>query len=629
MKSITPQTMDHMHRKLVELAYDGFWLLDKEFMTVYVNPALEKMLGYTTAEMIGRSWYDFGDPACVARAKELEKRRESGIQEPHQFLFVHKEGRTVLTRIATTPLYDDEGNFDGAIGIVSDLKADTELRESEVLFKKLFTEAPLGIALIDSLTGQIYEVNTKFAEIAGRTIKELAHIDLISITHPDDIQKVLDNMALLNAGRIQGFQMEKRYLHHDGAVVWISMTVAPVNFENNAHPRHLSMIQDITRHKRLEKEFKDSEDAYRTVADFTFDWEYWQAPDGTLRYISPSCELHSGYSREEFLHDTGLIERIIHPDDLNEFSKHLRAAPDKTLTPHQHHIDFRITTKSGEKRWIAHICQPAYDSEGNYLGQRASNRDITDRKYAEAIINQLQTELEQRVTERTAQLNLSYKEMESFAYSVSHDLRAPLRSIDGFSLALLEDCGDRLDEGGKDYLRRIRSATQKMAQLIDDILKLSRISRCELTLGTVNLTKIAGQIAEGLQSAEPERQVEFVIAKGLQTCGDPALLRVVLDNLLGNAWKFTGSHAEARIEFGSAKIDGKTVFFIRDDGAGFDTKYADKLFVTFQRLHTEQEFSGTGIGLSLVQHIIHMHGGAVWGEGAVEHGATFWFTISC
>jgi PAS domain S-box-containing protein len=627
MKSSAPQAMDLMYRKLVEQAYDGFWFLDKNFMTVYVNPALEKMLGYTTAEMIGRSWYDFGDPAWIARAKELEKRRESGIQEPHPFLFVHKDGRTVLTRIATTPLFDDEGNFDGTIGIVSDLKADSALRESEVLFKKLFTEAPLGIALIDSLTGQIYEVNTKFAEIAGRTIAELAHIDWTSITHPDDSQKYLDNMALLNAGRIQGFQMEKRYLHPDGSSVWISMTVAPVNVENKAHPRHLCMIQDITKHKRLEKVLQDSEDAYRTVADFTFDWEYWQAPDGTLRYISPSCELHSGYSREEFLHDTGLIERIIHPDDLNEFSKHQRVVPDEALQPHQHQIEFRITTKSGEERWIGHVCQSVYDGESNYLGQRASNRDITDRKHAEAIINQLQTELEQRVTERTAQLKLSYQEMESFAYSVSHDLRAPLRSIDGFSLALLEDYGDSLDEGGKDYLRRIRCATQKMAQLIDDILKLSRITRCELTLETVNLTKMAEIIADELQGAEPERKVEFVIAKGLKTRGDSALLKVVLDNLLGNAWKFTGSHAEARIECGSAKVDGKTAFFIRDDGAGFDVKYADKLFVTFQRLHTEQEFSGTGIGLSLVQQIIHRHGGRVWGEGAVEHGATFWFTI--
>ena len=510
MNSSSPQAMDQMYRKLVEQAYDGFWRLDKEFMTVYVNPALEKMLGYSTAEMVGRSWYDFGDPAWVARAKELERRRESGVQEPHQFLFVHKEGRTVLTRIAVTPLYDGDGNFDGAIGVLSNLAADEALRESEMLYKKLFTEAPLGIALIDSLTGQIYEANTMFAKIAGRTIEELAHSDWMSITHPDDIQKDLDNLALLNAGKIHSFQMKKRYLRPDGSAVWISITVAPVEVVDTAHPRHLCMIEDITERRQAGEEL-----------------------------------------------------------------------------------------------------------EG----------EIVTRKRGEEEIRRLNADLEQRVIERTAQLKASYQEMESFAYSVSHDLRAPLRSIDGFSLALLEDYADKLDEGGRDCLRRVRSATQKMAQLIDDILKLSRITRSELTLETVNLSDLAGIIADELHSAEPERKMEFVITKGLRTLGDSALLKVALANLIGNAWKFTSGHAEARIEFGSSKVDGKTAYFIRDDGAGFDTKYADKLFVTFQRLHTELEFSGTGIGLSLVQHIIHRHGGIVWAEGAVEQGATFWFTL--
>ncbi len=219
------------------------------------------------------------------------------------------------------------------------------------------------------------------------------------------------------------------------------------------------------------------------------------------------------------------------------------------------------------------------------------------------------------------------QEMESFAYSVSHDLRASLRSIDGFSLALLEDYEEKLDEKGKDYLRRVRAATQRMAQLIDDMLKLSRITRSESIFETVELSAIAVSIAEELRSTNRERNVAFVISDGVTTKGDPRLLRMMLGKLLGNAWKFTSGHTQARIEFGLTDVDGKSACFVRDDGAGFDMKYADKLFTTFQRLHTEKEFPGTGVGLALVQHIIHRHGGKVWAKGAVEQGATFYFTL--
>ena len=253
--------------------------------------------------------------------------------------------------------------------------------------------------------------------------------------------------------------------------------------------------------------------------------------------------------------------------------------------------------------------------------------ELNERKQAEEKIHQLNADLELRVTERTAQLRAANQEMESFAYSVSHDLRAPLRSIDGFSLALLEDYGDKLDDEGKDYLRRVRAATQKMAQLIDDILKLSRVTRAELASETVNLSAMAVSIAEELRRDDQQRKVEFVIKDDVITKGDPRLLTLVLENLLGNAWKFTSGHAEARIEFGISDIDGKTAYFVRDDGAGFDMKYVDKLFTTFQRLHSELEFPGTGVGLTLVKHIIHRHGGTIWAEGAVDQGATFWFTV--
>ena len=262
---------------------------------------------------------------------------------------------------------------------------------------------------------------------------------------------------------------------------------------------------------------------------------------------------------------------------------------------------------------------------GNGLAETV--QDISERKRAEEELRTLNEELERRVSERTMQLKEANQEMESFAYSVSHDLRAPLRSIDGFSLALLEDCGDKLDDEGKDYLRRVRAATQKMAQLIDDILKLSRVTRAELTSETVNLSAMAVSIAEELHRTDQQRKVEFIIKDDAITKGDPRLLMLVLDNLLGNAWKFTSGHTEARIEFGVSDVAGKTAYFVRDDGAGFDMKYVDKLFTTFQRLHTELEFPGTGVGLTLVQHIIHRHGGTIWAEGAVDQGATFWFTV--
>jgi signal transduction histidine kinase len=219
-------------------------------------------------------------------------------------------------------------------------------------------------------------------------------------------------------------------------------------------------------------------------------------------------------------------------------------------------------------------------------------------------------------------------ELEAFSYSVSHDLRAPLRSINGFSQALLEDYGDKLDADGQGYLARIRAASQRMGTLIDNLLDLSRLSRSPLRWEQVNLSDLVRTIAEELQSAEPGRQVEFSIAEGVLAHGDASLLCVVLENLLGNAWKFTAKQPRAHIEFGAREEQGQAVYFVRDDGAGFDMAYADKLFGAFQRLHRADQFAGTGIGLATVQRIVHRHGGRVWAEGAVDHGATFFFTLS-
>lgn len=253
--------------------------------------------------------------------------------------------------------------------------------------------------------------------------------------------------------------------------------------------------------------------------------------------------------------------------------------------------------------------------------------EVAEHKKTEEDLRKHREHLEELVEERTGELSAVNKELEVFAYSVSHDLRAPLRSIDGFSQALLEDYPDKLDEQGKSYLQRVRSATQRMGVLIDDLLSLSRVTRSEMRRETVDLSALAQSIAEELQETQPERQVDFVIAQGLTTKGDSSLLHQIMENLLGNAWKFTGQHPKARIEFGVTQINGKDTFFVRDDGVGFDMTYADKLFGVFQRLHSQEEFPGTGVGLATVQRIAHRHGGQVWAEGKVKEGAIFYFTL--
>jgi light-regulated signal transduction histidine kinase (bacteriophytochrome) len=242
--------------------------------------------------------------------------------------------------------------------------------------------------------------------------------------------------------------------------------------------------------------------------------------------------------------------------------------------------------------------------------------DITERKLAEE---------EMRL--QNAQLDAANKELEAFSYSVSHDLRAPLRSIDGFSQALLEDCVEKLDEAEKSHLHRIRAATQRMGLLIDDLLNLSRVSRAEMRRERINFSALARSIATELQKTQGERGVECRIEDGMEVIGDPHLLRVVLENLLGNAWKFTSKRASAQIEVGRTNHNGTQAFYVRDNGAGFDPAYTGKLFGAFQRLHGMTEFPGTGVGLASVQRIIHRHGGTVWAEGAIERGASFYFTL--
>lgn len=288
--------------------------------------------------------------------------------------------------------------------------------------------------------------------------------------------------------------------------------------------------------------------------------------------------------------------------------------------------ELRLVKKDAAPVWVRMDATAAQDADGTSVC-RATMIDITERKQAEAEILKLKDELEQRVRTRTAQLEASNKELEAFSYSVSHDLKAPLRSIDGFSKALLEDYQEKLDDTGKNYLDRVCKAARLMARMIDDALKLARVARFDFQCESVDLSQTVRAILQTMHQNNPDRSVNVVIMEGIVVQCDPYLIRTALSNLLDNAWKFTGKEAQPRIEFGKTIKDNEAAYFVRDNGVGFDMTYVDKLFAPFQRLHTTEEFDGAGIGLASVKRVIARHGGQIWAEGEIGKGATFYFTL--
>jgi light-regulated signal transduction histidine kinase (bacteriophytochrome) len=317
-------------------------------------------------------------------------------------------------------------------------------------------------------------------------------------------------------------------------------------------------------------------------------------------------------------------EELLHSDD----RERVLAEDARTeLSGMPFRVQYRIFTRNGDVAWIRDEAVLVRDEEGRPLFWQGVMYDITDQKRAEQEMRRLNEELEQRVRQRTAQLEAFNSELEAFSYSISHDLRAPLRAIDGFSQILLQDYGDKLDTEGKSYLRRVSAASRRMGQLIDDLLDLSHMTRGRMRRERVNLSTLAQAIVEEFKHTQPEHDVEVILEEGLVANGDESLLRAVLENLLGNAWKFTKNQPHPRIEFGLLEHGDTPTYYVRDNGVGFEMAYVDKLFGAFQRLHSVSEYEGTGIGLATVQRIIHRHGGRVWAESEVGKGATFYFTL--
>lgn len=330
--------------------------------------------------------------------------------------------------------------------------------------------------------------------------------------------------------------------------------------------------------------------------------------DGVVTFWNRGAEEIFGYTAEEM---------IGNPDLPLPAADQLGSPPEKTFPGGATRYLVRRRRKDGTEVDVSTIFSPVRDEAGHVIGSSAIIRDVSDERRAEESLARAKLEAE-----------AANRELEAFSYSVAHDLRAPLRGIDGFSQALMEDYSETLDEEGRRYLGFIRESAQRMAQLIDDLLALSRVTRADFVPEEVDLSALAHATIGRLRAADPGRRVEVTIREGLMDRGDPRLLAVALDNLLGNAWKFTSKRASAHIEFGADDSSGATAYFVRDDGAGFEMAFVHKLFGVFQRLHALSEFEGTGVGLATVQRIVRRHGGRVWAEGEAGRGAIFHFTLN-
>ena len=555
--------------------------------------------------------------------------------------------------------------------------AERDLRASEEHFRLVFDDAPLGISLT-SPDGRLSRVNTALAAMLGYEKHELEDLTAGELTHPDDRAEAELLIASCLAGERDGFTLEKRTLRKDGAAVWTTVSVVLLRRPDGSPDHFVAMLEDVTERRadelrlaRLGRLYRvlvavneaivrarGGEDLYADVCRILVDvggyagaWIAVLGPDGGERALAAAGLAQVPLDDHGVERAAGAAAAGLSPVGVALRRGRADACGDVLHDPRTaawHALYAELGVLSAAALPVRVPGGPAtavavYSTEADAFGvaelelfeQLAADVAFAVESFlseaaraaAERSLAQLNRELEQRVLERTAELRASNAELEAFSYSVSHDLRAPLRALDGFSHALLEDYDAQLDDTGRDYLRRVRTASQRMGSLIDDLLTLSRVTRRELAREPVDLADVARDVVAELREAEPGRRVEVTLPDSLPVEGDPALLRAVVQNLLGNAWKFTSGREVAHVELGVAEDDGETVCYVRDDGAGFDEAYAGKLFVPFQRLHTPEEFPGTGVGLATAERIVRRHGGRMWARGTVDSGATFYFTL--
>ena len=628
MKDITTLQNEDLlsaYEAILNSISDAVIYTDTERRINYINNAAIQLFGYSLDELKGKTtsllYADESDYLDQGKKRFTPKKAvKSGIYE---VAYKRKDSTTFTGETQGNHVTSPTGELLGFIGVIRDITEKKRADELTMRLGRIVEDSLNEIYLFDTESLNFVEVNRGARENLGYSIDELRGITPVDIKPSISAEEFDDLVSPLRTGEKDLLHFETIHERKDGTTYPVEVHLQRVQFDTT--DVFLAIILDITDRKQAEEELnrhrghleelvtersaalKEQAQIIDQIHDSVISTDL----NGYVTSWNKGAERLFGYTIDDML---GKHISTLYPKEQRSFLEREIITPLKEKGEHE--TEVQMYTKNHQKFYAQLSLSMLYNDSGEPKGIVGYSMDITARKNAELL-----------AARRSKELAAANEELEGFSYSVSHDLRSPLRAIDGFSMLLSEDYNDVLDNTGKDYLERIRNGAQRMGQLIDDLLQLSKVNREEINRENFDLSSLAQNVNKTLAEHHPERDVNVMIESNQMVNADIGLVSILIDNLMNNAWKYTSQTNEATIEFGHNESDGETIYYVKDNGSGFDPRYVEKIFKPFERLHGSDEFSGTGIGLATVQRIVKRHGGRIWADAEPENGACFYFTL--